>query len=107
MRSLRARFAVWYAVALAATMFVFATILYLVQRTSTFSELDARARLEGDLIATILSQAFDARGTIIIKDPNTGKPALLPEIAASLEAVPDYVVVLGGVDTLMHASSDA
>src|SRR5690349_17967459 len=101
MRSLRARFAVWYAVALATTMFVFATVLYLVQRSTTFSELDDRARLEGDLIATILSQASDARTSIIGKDPNTGKPVLLPDVAASLEAVPVYVVVLGGGDTVM------
>ena len=107
MRSLRGRFAVWYAVALATTMFVFAAIIYMVQRSNNFAELDARARLESDLIATILSEAYKARGVIIGKDPFTGRPALIPDVAAPLEAVPDYVVVLGDGDTVMHASADA
>jgi heavy metal sensor kinase len=107
MRSLRGRFAVWYAVALAATMFVFATVIYVVQRSGNFAELDARARLESDLIATILGESYLARGAIIGKDPFTGRPGLVPDVAAPLEAVPDYVVVLGGGDTVMHMSSDA
>ena len=46
MRTIRGRLAAWYAVALAATMFVFAAIVYLVQRGENFDEVDTRPARE-------------------------------------------------------------
>jgi hypothetical protein len=72
MRTIRGRLAASYAVALAATMFVFALIVYLVQRGENLAELDARARLESNLIAATLTEAYRARGRLVVDDPRTG-----------------------------------
>ncbi len=95
MHTLRGRIAMWYAVALGATIFVFGTIVYAVERSGSLSELDGLVRLEGDLIAAILNEASRARGTMVAIDDQTARPVLVPDVAALLEGVPGYVAVLG------------
>ena len=107
MRTLRARLTVWFALALAATMFVFGVIVYVAQRRENLAELDERSRLEADLIAASLAEAFRARGELVARDPQTGRLALLSEVASFLEGIPGFVVVVGSGEDVLHLSSDA
>lgn len=107
MRTIRGRLAASYAVALAATMFVFGLIVYLVQRGENIEELDARARLESNLIAATMSEAYRARGSLVVPDPRTGRDILAPDVAPFLEGVPGYVVVVGSGEDVLHLSADA
>jgi two-component system OmpR family sensor kinase len=107
MRTIRGRLAGSYAVALAATMFVFAVIVYLVQHGQNLAELDARARLESNLIAATLTEAYRARGRLVIEDPRSGQSVLVPAVAPFLEGVPGYVVVVAADGEVLHLSPEA
>jgi hypothetical protein len=111
MRTIRGRFAASYAVALAATMFVFALVIYLVQRRENLGELDQRARLESDLIAATMGEAYRARGSrdagLVVPDPKTGQPVLAPDVTPFLEGIPGYVVVIGPDGDVLHLSPEA
>jgi len=107
MRTIRGRLAASYAVALAATMFGFALIVYLVQRGENLAELDARARLESNLIAATLTEAYRARGSLVVDDPRGGRSILAPGVSPFLEGVPGYVVVVATDGGVLHLSPDA
>ncbi len=61
MRTIRGRLAVWYAVAMGATLFVFAAAVYFVERSPNDAQLIATVRARADLIAAILGEAFLSR----------------------------------------------
>lgn len=107
MRTIRARLAVYYALALTATMFVFAVAIYVLYRSQTFGELDSRARLEADLISEILAREARRRDSVVALDPETGRLALLPAIASLFEVLEDYVAVLGPEGEWLFLSPDA
>lgn len=97
----------WYAVAMGATIFVFAGIIYLVQRAQNFAELDSRVRIESDLIAAMLGESFRARDSVIARDPQDQRIVLRTDVAALLEGVPGYVMVLGTGRSVLFLSPEA
>jgi heavy metal sensor kinase len=107
MRTIRARLAASYAVALAVTMFAYSLVIYLVQRRENLDELDRRAQLESNLIAAALTEAYNARGNLVARDSVTGRPVLSPDVAPMLEGVPGYVIVVGTDGDVLHLSPDA
>src|SRR5262249_28267963 len=107
MHTIRGRLALWYAIALGATMFVFALTIYLVQRSENVSELDARARLEADFVAGLLSVGVKEPGGVVAADPENGKLKLSARIEPLLEVIPDYLIVLGRNREALYLSSDA
>lgn len=107
MRTIRGRLVVSYAAAMVATMTVFAATIYLVQRSQNFAELDARARLEADLIAELLAGAARGAGDVVIQDPETRRPILAPNIASLLQVLQDYVLVLDPDSQVLFLSDDA
>jgi heavy metal sensor kinase len=106
MRTIRARLAVGYAMALGATLLVYAGIIYIAQGSRAFAELDSRVRVESDLIAAILGESFRARERVVVADP-LGRPVLTPDVASLLEGVPGYVIVVGAERALLHLSAEA
>ncbi len=107
MPTIRGRLAVWYAVAMTATMFVFAGVIYLVQRGQSFAQLDSRLRIESDLLAAMLGESYRARDSVIVRDPQDGRIILRPDVAALLEGVPGIVMVLGGEWAVVFLSPEA
>jgi signal transduction histidine kinase len=104
MHSIRGRLVILYALAMGASLFVFALIIYQVQRSQSFSEVDARAQLEADIIAALLAVAAKDSGGAVVRDPETGRPALVPRVASLLEVIPDYVVVIGARREALYLS---
>jgi signal transduction histidine kinase len=106
-QTIRERFAVGYAMALGATIVLFGAIIYFVQGSQVFAELDSRVRVESDLIAAILGESYRARDTVVVRHAQTGSLVLTPDVASLLEGVPGYVIVVGQGRTLIHLSADA
>ena len=106
MESIRGRLAVWYATALIFGLAVFAVVLYSSRRSATYQDLDRRIRSEADLTAGILAESYRARGVLVEKD-TAGRPVLINEVAAVLEVVPDFLIVMSRDGRLMFASPDA
>ncbi len=105
MRTVRTRLTVWYTAAMAATLVAFGLVLYLVDRPDAYTRLDAGLRLEADVVAAVLTDAFRSQDSVIVEvDPRSGSAQLVvtapassasPGVATLLESVPDYVMVLG------------
>jgi heavy metal sensor kinase len=104
--SIRGRLTLWYAAALILTLAVFAVVLYFARRSASYQELDRRIQSEADLTAGILSESYRARGVLVEKD-TAGRPVLIPEVAAVLEVVPDFLLVTSREGRLLFASPDA
>ena len=106
MDTIRARLTVWYAMAMALTLAVFAAVIYLARRSASFQELDQRLQSEADLTAGILAESYRARGELVEPD-SSGRPLLISDVAALLEVVPDFLIVTHADGRLLFASPDA
>src|SRR5437016_418652 len=106
MQTLRGRLTAWYSGALAITLAAFAGVLYLDRRSASYQDLDQRIQSEAALTAGILAESYRARGTLVRAD-TAHHPVLIPDLAALLEAVPDFLVITARDGSLLFASSDA
>jgi signal transduction histidine kinase len=92
--------------ALGITIFLFAGIVYVIQSSESLPELDTRLQAESDLVAALLGQAYQARDSIVERDPLSGRSALIPSVASFLEGVPGFVIILG-LEGELFMSSEA
>ncbi len=106
MQTLRARLTAWYSVALALTLAAFAAVLYVDRRSASYQDLDQRIQSEASLTAGILAESYRARGVLVRRD-SAGRPLLIGDLGALLEAVPDFLVITAHDGSLLFASSDA
>src|SRR6266700_2665642 len=106
MQTLRERLTAWYSGALALTLAAFAGVLYLDRRSASYQDLDQRIQSEATLTAGILAESYRARGTLVRAD-TAHHPVLISDLAALLEAVPDFLVITARDGSLLFASSDA
>jgi heavy metal sensor kinase len=105
--TIRTRLTVWFTTAVVLTLTVFATAVYLLGRDAFYGEVDRRIESEADLTAGILTGVARVGGVVVKADPS-GRPALAPELSASLEAVPDYLLIASARDSVpLFASADA
>src|SRR3989442_10719949 len=105
MQTIRGRLTVWYSAALVLTLAAFAIVLYVARRRASYDDLDQRIRSEAELTAAILGESYRARGVLVTYD-STGKPALVADIKAVLEAVPDYLLITAQDGEILYSSSD-
>src|SRR5438270_299311 len=101
MQTIRGRLTVWYSAALVLTLAAFAIVLYVARRRASYDDLDQRIRSEAELTAAILGESYRARGVLVTYD-STGKPALVADIKAVLEAVPDYLLITAQDGESLH-----
>lgn len=105
MQTIRGQLATWYALAMGATLGVFAVSIYLVERSWIRERIDERLQIEADLIATIISEASassDSIGEPEAPEPTSDQDQPTPlvsygvhgDVLAMLEGVPDYVLIL-------------
>jgi signal transduction histidine kinase len=105
MRTIVGRLTAGYALALAATMFVFAATIFLVQTPEPYSDIDERLSVEADLIGNIIvsSAALDP---VITKD-SSGAEVLSDRVGQLLQTVEDYVVVVDTGGSVWYAEGPA
>ncbi len=106
METIRGRLTAWYSTALVLTLAAFAIVLYVTRRTASFHDLDQRIASEADLTAGILTGVYRAGGVVVQRRPGQ-QPTLSQELAATLEAVPDFLIITTREDSVLGASSDA
>lgn len=102
MRTIRGRFTVGYAVALAATMFVFAATVFFLQSPEPYAELDARLRVEANLITNIVLES-SVSDSVVERDSVTGTTVLAPRVSNLFQTVEDYVVVVAPDGGILYA----
>ena len=106
METIRGRLAVSYAIAMIATLAVFAVTMFQIERSWSRDQVDRRLRIEADLIAAIISVAGETRGPTARLDTAIADPGqsgtfrvfgieLTPEEVALVEGVSDYVMLIG------------
>jgi two-component system, OmpR family, sensor kinase len=105
-QTLRARLTAWYSVALVLTLAAFAAVLYIDRRSASYQDLDQRIQSEASLTAGILAESYRARGVLVRRD-TAGRPVLIGDLGALLEAVPDFLIITAHDGSLLFASSDA
>src|SRR5213594_2680677 len=106
MQTIRGRLTAWYSIALALTLAAFAAVLYGARRGASYQDLDQRIQSEAALTGGILAESYRARG-VLVRGDTAGHPVLIPDLAALLEAVPDYLIITARDGSLLFASPDA
>jgi len=106
MQTIRGRLTAWYSIALALTLAAFAAVLYGARRGASYQDLDQRIQSEAGLTGGILAESYRARG-VLVRGDTAGRPVLIPDLAALLEAVPDYLIITARDGSLLFASPDA
>jgi len=106
MQTIRGRLTAWYSIALALTLAAFAAVLYGARRAASYQDLDQRIQSEAALTGGILAESYRARG-VLVRGDTAGRPVLIPDLAALLEAVPDYLIITARDGSLLFASPDA
>ncbi len=104
MTSIRARLTVSYVVALAATLGIFAAILWSANQTAATRNLQQRADLVADLASVILQQTPSGISVVITEDSLVGR-RIEPSIRRFLDALPGYIIITDSTRVL-YANAD-
>src|SRR5215471_18035263 len=92
MDTIRTRLTTWFASAVAVILAGFTIAVFLSRRSALYDELDRRIESEADLTAGILAGVARAGGSVVRIDA-AGRPVLAQELSATLEAVPDFLMI--------------
>ncbi|HET9708484.1 MAG TPA: ATP-binding protein [Gemmatimonadales bacterium] len=92
MDTIRTRLTSWFASAVAIILAGFTVAVFLSRRSALYGELDRRIESEAELTAGILAGVARAGGTVVRTDA-AGRPVLAQELSATLEAVPDFLLI--------------
>jgi two-component system, OmpR family, sensor kinase len=105
--SIRSRLAVWYTVALLATVLAFGVTASLVDRRARYADLDRRLATEADRAARLMGQAVAAGGRVLDEVPGAPSVAALRlDLQAPLELVADYLVVIDTLARTVYGSAE-
>jgi two-component system, OmpR family, sensor kinase len=105
--SIRSQLAVWYTVALLATVLAFGVATSLVERRARYADLDRRLTTEADRAATLMGQAETSGGRVL--DEVRGAPSVASlrlDLEAPLELVADYLVVVDTLARVVYGSAE-
>lgn len=105
MSSIRSRLAVWYTVALVATVLAFGLTAIVVDRRSRYDALDQRLTTEADRVAGAMAQA-QASGIRVIDEVSPTLATLRLDLQAPLNVVADYVVVVDSASRIVYGSAE-
>ncbi|HKE90636.1 MAG TPA: ATP-binding protein [Gemmatimonadales bacterium] len=92
MDTIRTRLTTWFTSAVAVILAGFTVAVFLSRRSALYGELDRRIESEAELTAGILAGVARAGGTVVRNDA-AGRPILAQELSATLEAVPDFLLI--------------
>ena len=98
MDTIRTRLTTWFASAVAVILAGFTVAVFLSRRSSLYGELDRRIESEAELTAGILAGVARAGGTVV-RTNAVGRPILAQELSATLEAVPDFLLITAAKDS--------
>ena len=103
MRTIRSQLALWYAVALVATVLAFGAATSVVDRRAKYAELDHRLTAEADLAAALLSEA--QLSAPLVEEVSPTLAGLRPTLVTRLDVIADYLVVVDSAARVVYASA--
>ena len=104
MSTLRSRLTAIYAIALIATLFVFAIALWGARRAASLQELQRYVFTEANLALGLVRNAeLEGQPVTEVRDSIVG-PAITPQLRTLLEGIPDYVLVLDSNGRSLYVS---
>jgi len=103
--SIRSQLAVWYTVALLATVLAFGVATSLVERRARYADLDRRLTTEADRAGAWMSQA-EASGGRVLDEVNPTLASLRLDLQRPLELVADYLVVVDSASRIVYGSAE-
>lgn len=104
MSTLRSRLTAIYAIALVATLFVFAIALWGARRAASLQELQRYVFTEANLALSLVRNAeLEGQPVTEVRDSIVG-PAITPQLRTLLEGIPDYVLVLDSNGRSLYVS---
>ena len=107
MATVRRQLTVGYAVALFVSVLAFGVVLSLVQRSSSYSELERRLTSEADLAAALIRQATLAPGPIIEYSSEPYTAGMRVDVVENLDrSVQDYAVVVDSAAFAVYGSAE-
>jgi heavy metal sensor kinase len=104
--TIRGRLTAWYAAALTLTLAAFALVAYFASRRAVYGELDRRITSVAELTAGILAGVYRAGGVVVQRDAS-GRPTLPAELTATLDVVPEYLIITHANGRVLFASAEA
>jgi len=105
--SIRSQLAVWYTVALVATVLAFAITASVVDRRARYADLDRRLTAEADRAALAMSRAEASGGKVLDEVPRDPSVAQLRlDLQAPLELVADYLVLVDSLSRIVYGSAE-
>jgi len=108
MSTIRGRLVAAVTATLAAALFAFGAVLYLVQRPQRFRDLDARVRFQGDLIAALLSEESGPTDSLAAPAGDLGRTAqVVGTVRSVIRGFRDYVVVISPSQEVQYISGGA
>jgi two-component system, OmpR family, sensor kinase len=106
-RSIRARVTLLFLLALLIAVSVFAGGIWIGRKDSAYyRELQRYVQSQAELAIRIITQA-ETRGPVTITRDSLVGPQLLPDLASSMEVIPDYLVVLDTSGRAVYVSEKA
>ncbi|HXY70762.1 MAG TPA: hypothetical protein VEH62_15075, partial [Gemmatimonadales bacterium] len=103
MSSIRSQLALWYTVALVATVLALGGTASLVDRRARYADLDRRLTTEADRAARLMGQA-QASGGRILDVASTTLAGLRLDLQAPLDLVADYLVLVDSASRVVYGS---
>jgi len=101
--SIRSQLALWYTVALVATVLALGGTASLVDRRARYADLDRRLTTEADRAARLMGQA-QASGGRILDVASTTLAGLRLDLQAPLDLVADYLVLVDSASRVVYGS---
>jgi len=104
MRTIRARLAVGYAMAMGGTLAAFGIALLIANRAESIEAVDDRITSQADLAASLIAETRFGEQVTTVPDPRTKQIRRVPSVGTLLDLVPDYVVVLNVEGEVVYVS---
>jgi len=101
--SIRSQLAVWYTVALVATVLALGVTASLVDRRARYADLDRRLTTEADRAARLMGQA-QASGGRVLDVASSTLAGLRLDLQAPLDLVADYLVLVDSASRVVYGS---
>ena len=106
-RSIRARVTLLFLLALLVSVVVFAGGIWIGRKdTSYYRELQRYVQSQAELAMRIIMQA-ETRGPVTVTRDSLVGAQLVPEVASSMEVIPDYLLVLDTAGRAVYVSEKA
>jgi heavy metal sensor kinase len=107
MRTIRARLAVGYAMAMGGTLTAFGLALLLANRAASFEDVDERITAEAELAASLIAETRLGEQVTTVEDPRTKQIRRVASVSTLLDLVPDMLVVVNPAGEVVYASPEA